>query len=777
MRRLLGGVAAGVLSIACLTAGATAQAQQTGIVRGRVRDQSNEPVVGARVFLLGGARVAYSGADGSFALTAVPPARYVLAVQRLGFSRFESDSFDVAAGAEVERDVQLQAVHTPLSRVVISPGSYTLLEPTRTSQQVLSREQLLTRPQLAEDLFRSLNRLPGLSGSDFSSKLRIRNGGQDELLVLLDGMELVEPFHLKDFDGALSILDAEVIGRVEVKTGGFGVQYGNRLTGVIDLASDNAETSRDLRTSLGISFSNVRARTEGRFAGDRGAWLASARRGYLDIVLKLVGEEDAPDPRYYDLFAKVQYQLNSRHLLSGHVLFAGDELVYTEDDDATRAQTRYDNVYSWATLRSQVGDRLTITTLASLSHLTWDRDGKVSEFFQGQPYERTRVLDDRRLDAWGLKQDWTFDATERFSVLLGAELRREAADFDYYRVIRDRGFSQQTVVLVDTQFVEAALAPSGSRYSGYAGFRAQPWNRLTGEVGLRADRHTWTRQTTLSPRASASFSVTPRTTLRAAIGSYTQAHALHDLAVVDGETTFVRAERAQHRVVGVEYTVGAGWTLRSEAFERVIDNPRPRWINTDGELDALPETEEDRLRLTPSDGRVRGIEWLATYDRGGRVRAGVSYVLSKATATQNGATTPRPFDERHAVALDLTTRSASGWTWAFAWTMHSGWPFVPATFRVDTISATQVFLRRVPSEPLFSEELDLYQRFDVRVSRAFDVGRGRISVFAEIFNLLDTANHRGTSYAPRFDGRTLSVTRFRETFLPRLPSLGVRWDF
>jgi hypothetical protein len=174
---------------------------------------------------------------------------------------------------------------------------------------------------------------------------------------------------------------------------------------------------------------------------------------------------------------------------------------------------------------------------------------------------------------------------------------------------------------------------------------------------------------------------------------------------------------------------------------------------------------------------VRGIEWLATYDRGGRVRAGASYVLSKATATQTGVTTPRPFDERHAIALDLATRTASGWTWAFAWTMHSGWPVIPATYRVDTLARTLVFLRRVPSQPLFVEQLDTYQRFDVRVSRAFDVRRGRISVFAEIFNVFDTANHRGTSYHPRFDGSRLTVARFQETFLPRLPSLGIRWDF
>ncbi len=300
---------------------------------------------------------------------------------------------------------------------------------------------------------------------------------------------------------------------------------------------------------------------------------------------------------------------------------------------------------------------------------------------------------------------------------------------------------------------------------------------MTAELGVRGDRHGWTGQSTIAPRASLSFAIAPRTTLRAAYGLYTQAHTLQDLSIVDGDTTFARAERAGHRVIGVEHEIGAGWTLRSEAFQRLIDNPRPRWINTDGEVDALPETIEDRLRLTPSDGHVRGIEWLATYDRGGRLRASASYVLSKATATQDGIETPRPFDERHAIALDIAARSQSGWTWAFAWTMHSGWPVIPATFRVDTLGPSQVFLRRVESPALFVEKLQTYQRFDIRVSRAFDVGRGRVSVFAEIFNALDTLNQRGTTYRARFNGGQVAVDRVTETFLPRLPSLGIRWDF
>lgn len=773
-RRLLGCLA--VLLLIVSASRTSAQTQQRATIRGRVLDQSGTPILSARVALVGTGRSTYSTDDGRYAFTDLAPRIYVLRAQRLGFAISHDDSVQVDAGAVVERDITLQAVHIPLSRVVISPGSYTLLEPTGTSQQALTREQLLTRPQLAEDLFRGLNRLPGLSGSDYSAKLRIRNGGQDELLVLLDGVELIEPFHLKDFDGALSMLDGEAVGRVEMKTGGFGAQYGNRMTGVIELTSANPDADR-ARNSLGLSFSNVRARSEGRFAGNRGAWMAAARRGYLDLIFKLIGEKDAPDPRYYDVFGKVQYQLSSKHLLSTHALVAGDELHWSEDDGASVADSHYDNVYLWSSLRSQLSERLGVTTLASFSHLTWIREGRVADFFNGQPLERTRVDDDRSLDAWSLKQDWTFDATPKLSLLAGAEVRDEGADYKYFRITRERAFSGQTVIVSDSQVVRVGMAPSGTRLSAYGAVRTRPWERLTLDVGLRADRHGWTEQTTVAPRVSLSFAVAPRTTLRAAFGIYAQAHTLQDLSVVDGDTVFARAERAEHRVVGVEHEVGDGWTVRAEAFQRLLRDPRARWINTDGEIDALPETVEDRLRLTPSDGEVRGAEWLLTYDRGGPIRAAWSYVLSKATATQSGVETPRPFDERHAFAFDLAARSRSGWTWALAWTLHSGWPFVPATFRVDTLTPTQQLIRRVPSVPLFVDQLETYQRFDVRVSRAFDVGRSRVSFFAELFNIFDKDNQRGNSYGVRVVSGQFHVERFRETFLPRLPALGVRWEF
>lgn len=272
-------------------------------------------MLNARVSLVGTALVTYTNSAGRFRFSAVPVGVYALRIARLGHAQQVEENVRVAESDSTMIDVQLRTRAIPLSQLTITPGSFTLLDAGSSSRFSLSREALLTAPQLAEDVFRSLNRLPGLSGSDFSAKIRIRNGGVDEQLVTLDGLELIEPFHLKDFDGALSILDGESIGRVSVTTGGFTAASGNRLTGLLDLQSATPSSERS-HTAVGLSVSNMRVRTEGSFDGGRGSWLASARRGYLDLLFKLLRETDPPDPRYSDLFGKVQYALTSAHTLS-----------------------------------------------------------------------------------------------------------------------------------------------------------------------------------------------------------------------------------------------------------------------------------------------------------------------------------------------------------------------------------------------------------------------------------------------------------------------------
>lgn len=749
-------------------------ARAQGSISGRVTETSGAPVAGARVVLLGASRAVLSRDDGAWEHARLPSGRYLVQVFRLGFEPSRVDTVQVDS-VTVRRDFVLRAVELRLSQVVVTPGSYAMLDQQAPSQQVLTRDELLTRPQLVEDLFRSLNRLPGFSGSDFSAQLRVRNSSADELLVMLDGMELIEPFHMKDFDGAVTILDQDAVGRVELNTGGFGVAYGNRAAGLL-LLSSALPTEGRARTSVGLSLSNLRARSEGTFADRKGAWLLSARRGYLDLVFKLIGEDDAPNPTYYDILGKVQYQLGQRNVATANALVAQDALTHELDLGNTTAAGRYGNNYLWATLRTQWHPRLASITLASLSDLGWRRNGREAEFFGNQVYVRAGFDDWRELAVLALKQDWTWDATSRVSVTFGGETRRESASYDYARFAVNRTRLNQGIIVRDSSALAIARDVSGWRTGAYGALRVRPLSRVTLEAGLRADRHTWTGQSTAVPRFSALWDVAPRTQLRAALGTWAQAQSLHDLAVVDGDSVFSRAERSQQRIVGVEHTTG-GWTLRTEAFERRIREPRARWLGTDGDLDAFPEGKLDRLRFAPDSSRVRGMELTATYDRGGRIRTTAWYSRVDGRAWTALGETPRPFEERHSGAIDVAMRSASGWTWALAWSFHSGWPSIPASFRVDTLAPGQYTIERNAPTPVFTERLTAYQRLDARVSRRFVLRRGTLSVFAEVFNLLDRANHRGWDYDTFLNSGRLTVRRTPESFIGRLPTAGFRWEF
>jgi hypothetical protein len=190
--------------------------------------------------------------------------------------------------------------------------------------------------------------------------------------VSLDGLELFEPFHMKDFDNALSILDVQSVERIDLVTSGFTTEYGGRLGSVLSIQS-RAPRTDSVRTSLGVSVTNVRVQAEGGFARGRGGWSVAARRGYLDLALRLAGQSDSLSPRYADLLASATWDAGPRHKLAAHALWADDRLQYRVKDGSIAS--RYGSRYGWLTWDAEFKPRLSARTVASVGHLDWARSG------------------------------------------------------------------------------------------------------------------------------------------------------------------------------------------------------------------------------------------------------------------------------------------------------------------------------------------------------------------------------------------------------------------
>src|SRR5689334_5091427 len=314
--------------------GSLAAAQTATVtVRGRVVDtETKQGVDLADVVLVGTDRHATSDDQGRFVLEGVTPGAYTLSVQRLGYAPLRRQ-VAIAENTTPEFDLALARTAIPLAEVTVTPGSFSFMGQGTGTRQSMSREDVEAVPQVGNDIFRAVNRLPGLASNDYAAHFGVRGGRHDETLILLDGLELYEPYHLKDFnEGAISIIDASTIDGVQLMTGGFPARYGNRRSGVFDIQSRTPDVDHTV-LSAGTSFLNSHAMAMGGFGGGKGSWLAFGRMGYMGLVFQMIDQADLPNPQYGDAFGKVTYKLTPNQKLNFDILHAGDKYKY--DIEAT----------------------------------------------------------------------------------------------------------------------------------------------------------------------------------------------------------------------------------------------------------------------------------------------------------------------------------------------------------------------------------------------------------------------------------------------------------
>lgn len=660
------------------------------------------------------------------------------------------------------------AAPVQLDRFVVTPSHFNLTDGGAGSPATLTQRDLEALPQVGEDLFRSIARLPVVAADDFTAKFWVRGAPQRQLLVRLDGADLLEPFHLKDVDGALSIIDLHAISRLDLMTGGFTADYGNAAAGVLTMESLTA-TRAAPAVALGLSLTSMRAGTAGTFASGAGRGLASIRRGYPDIALKVEGREDEIYPRYWDAYAKVEYDLTPAHTLSLHALHSTDTLRVL-DDNGPELRSGYDSDTIWARWQAQFAEGLNAETVLSNAWLTWRRDGNG---LYGNRYA-INLRDRRSLQTMRLRQDWSYAANPRLFLRGGWQLERGLADYSYH-LYREDAVVTGGVLVARPRTI--ALAPQ-AKDNGLGLFlapRLAATATLTVEPGLRFDRHSVSGDDEFSPRLNVAWAAGPRRTLRAAWGVYPQSQGPHELPVQFGETTFQRAELAEHRVLSLEQRLATGLSLRLEAYQRVTRHPRSHWLNRYDTYNVFPEAQTDRILLAPDRARAEGVELMLQRHNAGPFAWTVSYALSRAQEMTGGVNLPGLRDQRHAFYADLTYAPNARWSFSAAWQYHTGWPVTDLNFSLVTLNnGSRTTVRSFG--PTLGSRLPAYHRLDLRAARTIVLRHGVLKVFVDVFNAYDQSNVLAYDYTTSSSGGVLTVKRSPRELLPILPSAGISWE-
>lgn len=144
----------------------------------------------------------------------------------------------------------------------------------------ISPKEISAIPGLTEpDVLQSIQALPGVQNpNETASGLYIRGGTPDQNLILFDDIKIYNTGHLF---GMISAINPYITEKVKVFRSGAGASYGNHISGVVDIESDNDLATK---TSGGFGFNLTHADAFiNTPISKKVSVLFSARRSFTDV--------------------------------------------------------------------------------------------------------------------------------------------------------------------------------------------------------------------------------------------------------------------------------------------------------------------------------------------------------------------------------------------------------------------------------------------------------------------------------------------------------------
>jgi hypothetical protein len=741
-------------------------------VSGIVRAQGDgRPVREAQILVAGTEVRGASGEDGAFGLLQVPPGRYTLEVKAPGLPRQRFPDIAVLPGKVTEIRLDLALLATLRERIQVESGPAPPGGDQPETRRSLNHEDLQRKSRLGDDVQRALAGSPGMVTADKSAALGVRGGDPSETLVLLDGLEIDEPVHLRDFLGFSSIIDARAVARADFLAGGFTAEYGDHFSGIVDLTTvdrDNAD-----RTLASTSLIDSALLTGGPFRDAEGGWLVSGRTWYPDSVLDIVdpGGEDI-SPTYQDVLAKFDLHGKGGSQLGGDVLATLESVDFASDPGDDRVTSRNASQYAWLHFDSPWTDRLYSSTLIFYGRVGRSRAGRTTVAETGM----AQVRDERLFSSQGLRQEWILQTSPRSSLKWGTGAKWMSADYEYSS--HSEGIASLFGGASPAADRSMILSPSGASYDAFLTHRVQWTPALTVETGVRWDAQTLQGEHQISPRLNLLFAPGERNAVRAAWGRYSQSQTVSQLPVEEGESEFRGAEHGEHRLVGFDHFFRNGLALSVQAYSKAMRDVRPRYENLLNPIQIFPEVQPDRIRLAPSRARAQGVELLLAAERGRSFSWSASYALASAEDEIDGRWVPRSWDQRQAFNFSLSYRRGDSWSLDLGGAYHSGWPTTSvaatsATAPDGSVTIVPVLGRRNAAR------FPAYQRLDLKAGKKFHLDRSTLTAFVEVTNLTGRDNVccvESFGFTPQADG-TVQVDRREGFWLRQLPVAGLIWEF
>jgi hypothetical protein len=746
---------------------------QTASIKGFItEDATGEPVIFTSVYLKGTQYGSVTDVNGYYVISKIPAGDYILMITYMGFDSIQRP-VSLKANDILSQNLKLTKSNISLKELNVSAEKEDVKTETKTSVVKITPKQISQIPSVGgqPDLAQYLQVLPGvIFTGDQGGQLYIRGGSPIQNEVLLDGMVVYNPFHSI---GLFSVFDTDILRNADVYTGGFGAEYGDRISSVMDISTRDGNKKRFAgKTSLSPFGAKLLLegplQREKSTGGGSTSFIFSAKNSYLKqsskIFYQYIDKAGLPF-NYTDLYGKVSMNGSNGNKLNFYGFNFNDKVNYKAISD-----------FNWKTYG--IGSNFILVPSNS------------SVLFQGNvAYSDYKIaLEEANRDPRTSEING-FNMGLNFTYFLGKNEARWGINMLGFKTIFNYFNSVNRIIDINDNTTELAA------------FFKYKWTlgKFLLEPSFRVQYYASLQTMMPEPRLAMKYNLTKKVRLKLAAGMYSQnfISANSDRDVVNlfygflsgpenlqtefnGNPVKTKLQLADHLILGVEFDPAKHLTVNVEGYYKYfpqLTNINRNKIFDDNEANA---DKPDYLKkdFIIEKGDAEGFDVSVKYEYNRLYIWGV-YSLGYIHRNDGIIDYLPHYDRRHNINLVSSYTFGKNYDWGIdiRWNLGSGFPFTLTqgyyenlTFPngINTDYTTENGQLGIIYSDLNGGRLPYYHRLDFTIKKHFELGE--YTNLDAIFSVTNVYDRKNIFYQDR-------ITQERVNQLPIMPSLGLNLSF
>jgi TonB dependent receptor-like, beta-barrel/CarboxypepD_reg-like domain len=738
-----------------------------GTIEGKVVDSENmQHLVGVNIIIADSDIGCTTDAEGNYKISKIKVGSYRIIYSYIGYEKVISTDVIVRSGRITYVNVEMKPSAINMQKVSVTAGYFNQTEGQPLSATSFSFEEIRRAPGAGGDVSRIIFGLPSQAKiNDTKNSLIVRGGSAVENGFFLDNIEIPNINHFPvqgSTEGPIGIINVDLIDNVNFYSGGFSSSFGDRLSSIMDLKfREGDRSSYNIQADMSLQgFGGV---VEGPINNGKGSFVLSARRSYLDMILKLMNEKVGL-PIYSDIQGKVVYDLDALNKISFIDVFSDDNQKTNQDDALDNKNAVYiDYKYysntaglNWRHLWGKSGYSNT-----SFAHTYSKTNGKYFQTRDAKPL----------FDNNSLEEEFKFRNTNHlfFNNDLTLEFGFDAKSFinnynQFYNEYRDL-LGQVTPELLLNQ--KTRIYKSGA----FVNLNWEPVSKFTINPGMRIDYYSYNQEANVSPRLSITYNINDVTSLTGTAGIYYQ-NIPQVLAAQKDEFKKLSNPKAYHYIIGLSRLLTESTKLTIEAYDKEyynfpMDPSQPNLFVFDQAVIENVFMAHQNL-ISSGKANSKGIEVTVQKKLAknfyGLIAA--SYSKAKYMGLDN-KWYDRIYDNRFTFAIEGGYKPNEKWEFSVRWIFAGGAPYTP----FNEEASRQEFKGVFDKTKVNSSRLPDFHSLNIRADRRFNFQSSSLIVYLSIWNAYARENISTYSWS-EIDNKVVP-----EKMWGMLPVFGIEYEF